>query len=133
MDTGKGLTVVPHEDLVSAVDNWHTLCELFNTVTSNAYKHAELCWANKNLFYRIWCQVKSGMFQPDEWWEGYGEYLEENKITGFLIGKDWLSDYSYINAMAAEDCAKHVLENGTHYLSPRQVQFVHVFKNLKVK
>ncbi|AUR91581.1 hypothetical protein NVP1161O_139 [Vibrio phage 1.161.O._10N.261.48.C5] len=134
MDTGTGLTVVPHEDLVNAVDNWHTLRKLYNTATGNASKHAELCWKNKNLFYRMWCQIKSGIFQPDEWWEGYEEYIKSQKIKGFQVGKDWLPEYCYTtDAMAAEDCAEHVLEGGTHYLSPRQVQFVHVFKDLEVR
>ncbi|AGN51610.1 hypothetical protein VPLG_00171 [Vibrio phage eugene 12A10] len=134
MDHHKGLTIIPHEDLVRAVKNWKKLRKLYQEVCDGANDHAEVVWKSKSIFYRGWCQIKSGIFTPDEWWEGYSEYIQNNSIVGFQKGKSWLPERCYCsNAMAAEDCAKHALEGGTHYLSPRQVNFVHVFKDLEVR
>ncbi|AUR93331.1 hypothetical protein NVP1187O_018 [Vibrio phage 1.187.O._10N.286.49.F1] len=134
MNNHKGLTIIPHEDLVRAVKNWNKLRKLYQEVCSKADDHAEVVWKSKSILYRGWCQIKSGIFMPDEWWDGYSQYIQNNSIAGYRTGKDWLPEYCYTNdAMAAEDCAEHALECGTHYLSPRQVQFVHVFKDLEVR
>jgi hypothetical protein len=133
MDKGTGLTIIPHEDLVSAVKNWNNLRKLYNKVTTEASDHAHYVWKSKSWIYRTWCQVKSGIFSPAEWWIAYSDYFHYNIPKKFHTGIDHLPERCYTNdAMAAEDCEKHSLESGKHYLNARQVKFVNTFKNLEV-
>lgn len=130
----KGLTIIDHESLCLAVENWKKLCILYDKSRENSEKYANEVWSGKPLLFRIWCNIKSGIFTPEEWWDGYSDYIKNNPIKGFQEGKEFLPKYCYTNdAMAAEDCQKHSLENGVHYLSPRQVSFVNTFKNLEIQ
>lgn len=129
-----GLTVVPHEDLKRAVDNWSALDTMYKDKITKAAEYAREKYYNSPLHKRIWWKAKAGIFIPQEYWDFYSEYLDSvPKIKGSGVGKRWLPSYCYTNkAMAAEDCHKHSLENGTHYLDALQVQFVNTFKDIEV-
>lgn len=61
-----GATIVPHEDLKSAVSNYTKLQNEGVEALSGAYDHMETEWNKIPLYKRFWYQLKAGLFTPDE-------------------------------------------------------------------
>lgn len=134
METCKGLTIVPHEELSRAVSNWHKARVVWKTYQDNKEKQREINWQSIPIVKRFWYKLKSGIFIPEEYWTCANDWSKVNfpeELKGRLyqyVGHNdgWWSTKRF----AAEDCCKHSTQTGVHYLNPEQVEFVSKFKDL---
>lgn len=119
-----GATIVPHEDLKSAMSNYTKLQNEGVEVLHEAYNHMETEWNKIPLYKRFWYQLKAGLFTPDE------KHLTELKYIRTRFARESLTDkaINYMPYYIPKQC-QHLLNGGTvHYLNPEQCKFVRIFK-----
>jgi hypothetical protein len=135
METCKGLTVVPHEDLAKAVSNWHKARGVWVQYQDTKTLKREEIWSEISLTKRFWYRLQSGIiFQPEEYWHCVEDWCKINfpkelrgRLHHYVRGNDgWWFTQRY----TAEECRKHSTQSGAHYLTSEQVLFVSKFKNL---
>ena len=134
METCRGLTVIPHEDLAKAATNWTKAKKVWESYEAELSKQRDLLWAELPAYKWLWYQIKSGIFSPEEYWTCAQEWVKVNypeELKGNLYqyvdhNGGWWSHRRYV----ASECGKHNTCSGTHYLTPEQVVFVSKFKDL---
>ena len=134
MNTCRGLTVIPHEDLAKAVTNWTKAKKVWESYEEELSKQRDTLWAELPTYKRFWYQIRSGMFSPEEYWTCTQEWVKVNfpeELKSRLYqyvdhNGGWWSTKRY----TARECCKHNTQSGTHYLTPEQVVFVSKFKDL---
>lgn len=142
MDTCKGLTVVSHEDLVNAVNNWVRCNKLYHQIKIDAVKYAQEefdKFSKFKQFYLKYTKCDWLLFISCVTIYRHGEeyllkHLQEAE-NGVYPKLDKLKSYFHnyiLQGMVANQCKKHAQYNGVHYLTPDQVVFVNKFKELEV-
>lgn len=142
MDTCKGLTIVEHEDLLKAVNNWEKCKALYHKIDADALKYAQDEFGKLpkiKQFYLKYTKCDWILFIPCVTIYRHGEgyllkYLREAE-GGVYPKLDKLNSYfhNYISqGMVAKECKNHSMYNGVHYLNDQQVLFVNKFKGLEV-
>lgn len=142
MDTCKGLTIVTHEDLINAVDNWIKCKHLYHTIACDSVKYA-LDEFNKlpkikQLYLKYtkcdWFLIFPMVTICSHGRDNILKYKREahNGVYMELLEfSSYFYDYIYLG-MIANQCERHSKYTGVHYLTDEQVLFVHKFKNLEV-
>lgn len=119
-----GATIVPHEDLKSAMSNYTKLQNEGVEVLHEAYDHMETEWEKIPLHKRFWYHLKAGLFTPKEMRALERKYFCDRVTRDSLTNKAICYTPYYI----PEQC-QHLLNGGTvHYLNPAQCEFVRIFK-----
>lgn len=142
MDTCKGLTLVSHEDLLKAVNNWEKCKTLYHKIEADALKYAQDEFGKLpkiKQFYLKYTKCDWILFIPCASIYCHGkEYLQNylQEAEGGVYPKlDKLSYYFYneiLQSMVAKECKNHSMYDGVHYLNDQQVLFVNKFKYLEV-
>lgn len=103
----------------------------YNDACSDATKYAEEEWKNISLLKRTWYQIKSGIFDPEEWLDlykiKYRECLQEYLGTGCISlvgGNCYHNDY-----FAADEIIDLGLSKRNVYLNPRQISVIEHLRN----
>ena len=134
MDTCRGLTIVPHEDLSKAINNWNKAKKLWKSYEENKSLQRKEIWSNISLVKRFWYKINSGIFTPKEYWCCVDDWCKINFPKELKKGLYQYVAHNggwwYTQRYTAEECSKHSTQPGTHYLTPEQVVFVSKFKDL---
>ena len=134
METCRGLTIIPHEDLAKAVTNWTKAKKVWKEYEENKSLQRSETWSNIPLLKRVWYRFNSGIFTPAEYWNcvdgwckvNFPKELKKQLYQYVSHNGGWW----YAKRYTAEECKNHSAQSGTHYLTPEQVVFVSKFKDL---